>query len=77
MVKKKPKKRRDGLYLYVQEPYSIGMKTTTRAKQFDSTMQLRAANDVLSARIGVATAQSQHDLSDARQLAAEVARGLS
>jgi hypothetical protein len=43
------------------------------AKQFDSTAQLRAANNVLSARVGVATVQSQRDLSDARQLADELA----
>lgn len=27
-IKKRAEKRRDGLYLYVQEPYSTGMKTT-------------------------------------------------
>jgi hypothetical protein len=49
------------------------MSRTATAKTFDSTAQLRAANDVLSARIGVATAQSKRALSDARQLADEVA----
>jgi hypothetical protein len=44
----------------------------TPAKQLDSTTQLRAANNVLSARVGVATAQSKRDLSDARQLADEL-----
>ena len=43
------------------------------AKTFDSTAQLRAANDILSARVGVATDQSKRHLSDARQLADEVA----
>jgi hypothetical protein len=48
------------------------MKTPT-TKDLDSTRQLRAANNALSARVGVATIQARHDLSDARQLAAELA----
>jgi hypothetical protein len=43
------------------------------AKKFDSTTQLRAANNALSARVGVATAQTARDLSEARQLANGVA----